>query len=95
MLNDIDPETTRQFIIAKVSGLKILNGTEVNNDEQKGAEYDYLKLYANEWINIEKNELENLKNEFIQAHPRYPVLVESKLFNFSLIFNNYKFKKSN
>ncbi|KAF7993113.1 hypothetical protein HCN44_005894 [Aphidius gifuensis] len=75
VLTDIAFDTVRQLIIAKISELKILNGTEIHNDERKGAEYDYLKLYANEWLNIEKNKLDNLKIEFVNEHPRYPVLV--------------------
>lgn len=79
-MTDIAFDTVRQLIIAKISELKILNGTEIHNDERKGAEYDYLKLYANKWLNIEKNKLDNLKIEFVNEHPRYPVLVNSKFF---------------
>ncbi|XP_015599649.1 tubulin-specific chaperone E isoform X2 [Cephus cinctus] len=67
-------ETARQLIIARITKLKILNGTEIWYGERRGAEYDYLKLFGPHWIDSENN-LEK-RNEFIANHPRYPSLVQ-------------------
>ncbi|XP_012277540.1 tubulin-specific chaperone E isoform X2 [Orussus abietinus] len=67
-------ETGRQIIIAKISNLKSLNGTEVSCEERRGAEYDYLKLFGPQWIQCESNP--EARQEFIKNHPRYPALVE-------------------
>lgn len=64
-------ETARQLIIAGITKLKILNGTEIFPAERRGAEYDYLKLYLSKWLETENRIL------FINEHPRYPMLVES------------------
>lgn len=67
-------ETTRQLVIARISKLRFLNGTEIQNGERRGAEYDYLKLYLPKWTETENNP--EKRNEFIIDHPRYPILVE-------------------
>lgn len=67
-------ETVRQLIIARISNLKFLNGTEILNDERRGAEYDYLKLYLSKWVETESSS--ERRDEFIREHPRYPALVE-------------------
>ncbi|KAK0085825.1 hypothetical protein PV325_004352 [Microctonus aethiopoides] len=70
------PETARQLIIARISKLKLLNNTEIARDERNGAEWDYLKLFANEWLQVNIDGMEERKNEFITNHPRYPALIE-------------------
>lgn len=72
------PETARQLIIARISKLKLLNNTEIARDERNGAEWDYLKLFANEWLQVNIDGMEERKNEFITNHPRYPTLIERK-----------------
>ncbi|XP_017879366.1 tubulin-specific chaperone E [Ceratina calcarata] len=67
-------ETARQLIIARISKLKSLNGTEILNDERRGAEFDYLKLYLAKWTETE-NDPEK-RNQFTIEHPRYHALVE-------------------
>lgn len=64
-------ETARQLIIARITKLKILNGTGIFPAERRGAEYDYLKLYLPKWLETEN------RISFINEHPRYPMLVES------------------
>lgn len=75
-------ETARQLIIARITKLKILNGTEIFHDERRGAEYDYLKLYLPMWLETESNS--EKRTSFINEHPRYPVLVGSMYINFIL-----------
>ncbi|XP_076761098.1 glyoxalase 1 isoform X1 [Xylocopa sonorina] len=74
ILRNENLETARQLIIARISKLKSLNGTEILHDERRGAEFDYLKLYLTKWIETENNSEE--RNQFIIEHPRYPALVE-------------------
>ena len=70
-------ETTRQLIIARISKLKYLNSTQIFYAERSGAENDYLKLFAKQWTESEKDPEKRL--EFLNNHPRYPALVKSKL----------------
>ncbi|XP_076676166.1 glyoxalase 1 isoform X3 [Andrena cerasifolii] len=73
VLKDENLETARQLIIARISKLRFLNGTEIMHDERRGAEYDYLKLYLPKWTETEKDP--GKRNEFVIEHPRYPALV--------------------
>ncbi|XP_051173196.1 tubulin-specific chaperone E isoform X2 [Leptopilina boulardi] len=67
-------ETTRQLIIARISNLKLLNSTEIFYTERSGAENDYLKMFAKEWIESENDSEKRIK--FLNNHPRYPALVQ-------------------
>ncbi|XP_012175733.1 tubulin-specific chaperone E isoform X2 [Bombus affinis] len=73
ILKNENLETARQLIIARISKLKSLNGTEILQDERRGAEYDYLKLFLSKWTETE-NDVDK-RNRFIIEHPRYPTLV--------------------
>ncbi|CAK9804115.1 Tubulin-specific chaperone E [Anthophora quadrimaculata] len=73
ILKNENMETARQLIIARISKLRSLNGTEILHDERRGAEFDYLKLYLSTWTETE-NDPEK-RNKFIMEHPRYPSLV--------------------
>lgn len=68
-------ETVRQLIIARITRLKILNGTEILSDERRGAEYDYLKLYLSKWLETEKHP--EKRKLFTNEHPQYSILVDS------------------
>lgn len=74
-------ENIRQFIIAKIENLKILNRTNVERKERKGAEIDYLKKFAKIWLDLEaKKDLPETQNElnlFYQQHPSYQNLIKS------------------
>ncbi|XP_029056552.2 tubulin-specific chaperone E isoform X1 [Osmia bicornis bicornis] len=74
ILKNENMETVRQLIIAKISNLRFLNGTEILDHERRGAEYDYLKLYLLRWTETENNL--DKRNQFISEHPRYPALVK-------------------
>ncbi|XP_011304811.1 tubulin-specific chaperone E [Fopius arisanus] len=69
------PETARQLIIARISGLKVLNSTEIPVTERRDAEHDYMKLFAKEWLQLSEN-CDTARREFLRAHPRFPRLVE-------------------
>ncbi|XP_066585761.1 tubulin-specific chaperone E [Prorops nasuta] len=66
-------ENARELIIAKISNLKFLNGTEILRDERRGAEYDYLKLYLSKWQECIKDVKK--KHQFDVEHPRFSILV--------------------
>lgn len=69
--------------------LQKLNGTEILEQERRGAEYDYMKCYGREWVAAVNNPV--LLREFQSHHPRYVELVESMLILHSksivVIFN--------
>ncbi|XP_053317167.1 tubulin-specific chaperone E [Spea bombifrons] len=79
MESEKNPETVRQLIIAKLANLKVLNRTEILNNERRGAELDYRKMFGNDWIKAggnQNSELSNPSKEFLMAHPRYVSLIE-------------------
>ncbi|XP_058793818.1 tubulin-specific chaperone E [Phymastichus coffea] len=67
-------QTGIQLVIARIATLKYLNGTEIDRSERLGAEYDYLKLFALEWKNVEQDIQK--RKEFIVNHPRFLSLIE-------------------
>ncbi|XP_043282260.1 tubulin-specific chaperone E [Venturia canescens] len=80
VLKEVSCETARQLIIAKIAKLKFLNGVEIDATERKGAEYDYLKLFGPQWLQSASEngstETTERRKQFVENHPRYPVLVE-------------------
>uniref|UniRef100_A0A8C5MEI8 Tubulin folding cofactor E n=1 Tax=Leptobrachium leishanense TaxID=445787 RepID=A0A8C5MEI8_9ANUR len=73
------PETVRQLVIAKIRNLKLLNRTEILQQERKGAELDYRKMFGNDWIKAGGNqnpELSNPSKYFCTEHPTYNYLIE-------------------
>lgn len=70
-------ETTHQIIIAKIGNLKFLNGVEIESSERRGAEYDYIKKYGLEWLEVKGTDKEK---EFLQTHNRYLELIQSLCF---------------
>ncbi|KAH0951299.1 hypothetical protein HN011_002077 [Eciton burchellii] len=74
ILKNETTETARQLIIAKIAKLQILNSTKIFNEERRGAEYDYLKLYLSKWTETENNPEKRIL--FINEHPQYPILVD-------------------
>lgn len=80
VLNCQNIQTGIQLVIARIKNLKLLNGTEILSSERRGAEYDYLKMFAASWKNSDGDVVK--RKEFITNHPRFPALVESKFDNF-------------
>ena len=63
----------------------MFNRTKVLPEERKGADIDYLKKFGKEWIEIEnkdkalsEEEVMARKKVFLEEHPSYLRLVESK-----------------
>uniref|UniRef100_R4G3X9 Tubulin-specific chaperone E n=1 Tax=Rhodnius prolixus TaxID=13249 RepID=R4G3X9_RHOPR len=73
VLEGVSRETARQFLIARMPSLKVLNLQEIEAEERRGAEIDYLKCYARDWIKSGKNADD--RSAFLRQHPIYPVLV--------------------
>jgi hypothetical protein len=78
-------ENIRQLVISKLLDLKMFNRTKVLPEERKGADIDYLKKFGKEWIEIEnkdkalsEEEVMARKKVFLEEHPSYLRLVESK-----------------
>ncbi len=53
---------------------------EVENQERRGAEIDYLKRYGKEWLKISASTDASQLVNFLKTHPRFAALVESKSF---------------
>jgi len=76
---DREPESTaRSMIIAVVSSITILNGTEITKEERNWSELDYYKKYGLEYLGIKKmpdhQQAEALKL-FSETHRRYMDIV--------------------
>jgi len=75
-----DEEVARQMTIARVSSLKSLNATTINQSERRWAEIDYLKTFGQKWIEISKIEnnqqREEAMGEFLSEHNRYDEIVK-------------------
>lgn len=93
-LNGTDSvENVRQRVISKLLDVKMFNRTKILPAERKGSDIDYLKMFGKEWIEIE-NKDKNLSDEqvlskkkaFLEEHPSYLRLVESKQQLLKLIF---------
>ncbi|XP_012251255.2 tubulin-specific chaperone E isoform X2 [Athalia rosae] len=74
ILKNGNTATMRQLIIGRISRLKYLNAIEIFNEERTGAEYDYLKLFGKQWLDIES--IPGKRAEFVIEHPRYPSLIQ-------------------
>ena len=75
-----DEEIARQMTIARITSLKFLNGTGINQSERKWAEIDYLKTFGQKWIEISKIENPEVKEKslqnFLSQHNRYDTIVK-------------------
>ncbi|KAJ8954012.1 hypothetical protein NQ318_004303 [Aromia moschata] len=56
------------------SSIPFFNGRPIKDDERRGAEYDYIRKYALEWIKVKNTAEEKL---FLLEHNRYLELIES------------------
>ncbi len=79
-LNSTDTlENIRQFVIAKLSSLKMFNRTPILPAERYGSELDYLKKFGQAWLDINSAPAEQKEprmKEFISMHPSYMIFVE-------------------
>ncbi|KFD70278.1 hypothetical protein M514_09237 [Trichuris suis] len=77
--SSLEEATCRQFIIAKVRNLRVLNRVEVSPQERRGAEIDYLQHFAAEWHSLKKEKEEGKSGalvDFHRRHPRFRELIE-------------------
>ncbi|XP_022905400.1 tubulin-specific chaperone E [Onthophagus taurus] len=61
-----------ELIIARLENLKVLNGTTLQSDERRGAEYRYLKKYGLEYLSLKDYDQ---RKEFLKKHNRYDDLI--------------------
>ncbi|KAK3533705.1 hypothetical protein QTP70_023976 [Hemibagrus guttatus] len=74
-----DLETTRQFLIARISQLEILNRCQVLQKERRDAELDYCKKFGRAWLQAGGHsdpQLNRPSAEFLAQHPRYLTLIQ-------------------
>ncbi|XP_036091496.1 tubulin-specific chaperone E isoform X3 [Rousettus aegyptiacus] len=70
-------DSTRQFIIARVAQLQVLNKCQILPEERRGAELDYRKAFGGEWRKAgghQDPDQNRPSAEFRAAHPRYQSL---------------------
>lgn len=53
----------------------MLNGSLIQEDVRKGAEYDYLKKYALDWLKVQNTDD---RNAFLVEHNRYLEFIDRK-----------------
>ncbi|XP_047228704.1 tubulin-specific chaperone E isoform X2 [Girardinichthys multiradiatus] len=71
---DGNPNTVNQIIIAKLGQLIYLNNSEINSEERKGAELDYIKLFGEQWLKAGEPGQPSIA--FTRQHPRYQTLID-------------------
>ncbi|EUB55448.1 Tubulin-specific chaperone E [Echinococcus granulosus] len=69
------PETARQELIARLPRLKSLNRQEIERDERRGAELDFLKRYGKVWAETERQD-EEARRAFKEEYPGFEQLCE-------------------
>jgi len=67
-LDQIESETAKQMIVARLPNLTYLNRVLITRDERRGAEIDYLQRYALDYF--------EQKLDFINEHRQYMKLIE-------------------
>lgn len=63
-----------------------MNGVTIQDDQRKGAEYDYIKKYALEWIRVQHTEA---RDTFLNEHNRFLELIQSISSYYIYIFIGY------
>lgn len=72
--SDGNHRTCTQLLIAKLPQVSLLNGTEVQAEDRRGAELDYIKLFGEAWLKAGGRS--QLSPDFITDHPRYQDLIQ-------------------
>uniref|UniRef100_UPI00358FB927 tubulin-specific chaperone E-like isoform X2 n=1 Tax=Myxine glutinosa TaxID=7769 RepID=UPI00358FB927 len=71
-----DSRTTRELVVARVGGLRMLNLMPVSKKERNKAEWAYVRRFGLEWQKAGGREEKGPSAEFLQLHPRYQKLIE-------------------
>ncbi|XP_068178574.1 tubulin-specific chaperone E isoform X2 [Antennarius striatus] len=66
--------TARQLVIAKLGHLEALDGVDISVKERNGAEFDYIKMFREEWLKAGGGGQPS--SQFICQHPRYLSLID-------------------
>ncbi|KAK0134076.1 Tubulin-specific chaperone E [Merluccius polli] len=79
LTNDLTPQTANQLITAKLAQLAILNKSRVLQEDRRGAELDYIKMFGEEWLKSggHRDPAQNQPSaQFTSMHPRYLPLIQ-------------------
>ncbi|XP_073345711.1 tubulin-specific chaperone E [Pagrus major] len=71
---DGNPRTANQLLIAKLGRLVFLNSCEIQADDRRGAELDYIKMFGEEWLKAGGGS--EPSSQFTCQHPRYLSLID-------------------
>ncbi|XP_055078422.1 tubulin-specific chaperone E [Periophthalmus magnuspinnatus] len=71
---DGNHRTTSQLLIAKLGRLLVVNSCEIKQEERRGAELDYIKMFGEAWLKAGGRV--QLSPDFITDHPRYQDLIQ-------------------
>ncbi|KAL7404041.1 hypothetical protein ABVT39_008825 [Epinephelus coioides] len=72
--SDGNPRTANQLLIAKLGQLVVLNSHEIQPEDRRGAELDYIKMFGEEWLKAGGRS--QLSTQFTCQHPRYLSLID-------------------
>lgn len=72
--SDGNRKTANQMVIAKLGQLVILNGCEIQSEDRRGAELDYIKMFGDEWLKAGGRSQPS--TQFTCQHPRYQSLID-------------------
>ncbi|XP_047433504.1 tubulin-specific chaperone E isoform X2 [Mugil cephalus] len=72
--SDGNPKTANQMLVAKLGQLVVLNNCEIQPEERRGAELDYIKMFGEEWLKAGGRS--QASDEFTCQHPRYQKLID-------------------
>ncbi|XP_055354142.1 tubulin-specific chaperone E-like [Paramacrobiotus metropolitanus] len=68
-LDSESPETARQWIVAKIANLKMLNQSPISTSERRDSELDYMRHFAREYLSCSGND--ERRSLFLSRHPRF------------------------
>ncbi|KAM8772126.1 tubulin-specific chaperone E isoform 1-T2 [Acanthopagrus schlegelii] len=71
--SDGNPRTANQLLIAKLGQLVFLNSCEIQAEDRRGAELDYIKMFGEEWLKAGGGN--EPSSQFTCRHPRYLSLI--------------------
>ncbi|OQV21376.1 Tubulin-specific chaperone E [Hypsibius exemplaris] len=77
ILESVPPETARQWVIARIAGLRMLNQTPVTCSERRDSELDYMRRYGADWLGIVNSQPVDPDRlaAFLAEHPRYQAIL--------------------
>jgi len=74
-----DEDVARAIMIARISSITHLNGTQISVTERKYAEIDYLKMHGQQWLALSKEDpgKDTILKDFLDNNNRYDKIVQT------------------